>query len=209
MTPYYEDDACTIYHGDCREILPTLTRVDCVLTDPPYGVGLDYDEWDDTPSALDDLIPAVHPLMMEAAETVAITSGIVNIHRWPPSTWVLAWTWPHTGSTGKWGFNQWGPVLVYGTDPYLSAGKGRHPDVIQCGANDYAASGHPCPKPQQAWARILQRVSPFGESVLDPFMGSGTTLRVAKDHGRKAIGIELSERYCEIAARRLGQEVLL
>lgn len=207
MTPYYEDDFATIYHGDCREVLPSLTA-DAVLTDPPYGVSLGYDCYDDTPEALVALVPEVAPMLLRVAPVVAVTPGIVNLHLWPQSTWVLAWTWPHTGSTGKWGFNQWGPVLVYGTDPFLSAGKGRHPDVIACSAADTMHSGHPCPKPEQAWERILLRISPFGRSVVDPFMGSGTTLRVAKNLGRKAVGIDLSEAYCEIAAKRLAQEVL-
>jgi DNA modification methylase len=108
--PYYEDDAVTIYHGDCREILPTLTA-DAIVTDPPYGVSLG----------------------------------------------------DHRGATET-------------------------------------RRGH------VRWAVDL--ASSPGELVLDPFMGSGTTLRAAKDLGRKAIGIEIDERYCEIAVERMGQEVL-
>jgi site-specific DNA-methyltransferase (adenine-specific) len=108
----------------------------------------------------------------------------------------------------------WQPILVYGTDPYLKRGMGSRPDTISVGAGgaglgEVGASEHPCPKPLDVWKRILLRVSPVeGELVLDPFMGSGTTLRAAKDLGRKAIGIEIEERYCEIAAKRLAQEVL-
>jgi site-specific DNA-methyltransferase (adenine-specific) len=70
-------------------------------------------------------------------------------------------------------------------------------------------NGHPCPKPLKAWRRLLNNISQPEQTVLDPFMGSGTTLRTAKDLGRKAIGIEIEERYCEIAAKRLAQDVLL
>jgi len=68
--------------------------------------------------------------------------------------------------------------------------------------------GHPCPFPDDIPKRCIVATTSPGDTILDPFMGSGTTLRAAKDLGRKAIGIEISERYCEIAARRMGQEVL-
>jgi site-specific DNA-methyltransferase (adenine-specific) len=71
------------------------------------------------------------------------------------------------------------------------------------------ANGHPCPKPIGVWKWVLDRISRQGESIVDPFMGSGTTLRAAKDLGRKAIGIEIEAEYCEIAARICAQEVLL
>jgi site-specific DNA-methyltransferase (adenine-specific) len=67
-------------------------------------------------------------------------------------------------------------------------------------------NGHPCPKPIKTWTRLLERVSRPNELIVDPFMGSGTTLRAAKDTGRRAIGIEIEEKYCEIAANRMAQE---
>ena len=212
VAPYYEDDHVTLYHGDCREVLPGL-RGDVVLTDPPYGIGLGYDEYNDTTDGLDELIRDVFPLMLAAAPVVALTPGIANVWRYPPARWMLCWNQASAGSsaTGNWGFNQWQPILVYGTDPYLKRCLGRHPDVVSVGAFVPSShrSKHPCPKPIEAWRKILMRVSPAeGETVIDPFAGSGTTLDVAKYTGRKAIGIELSERYCEIAAVRLGQEVL-
>jgi len=209
--PYYQDDAVTIYHGDCREILPTLpVAPDVILGDPPYGIGLDYGAgYTDAPEMVDRLAADLLPLFRASAPVVALTPGIVNLARWPDPDWALAWMWTHTGTTGKWGFNQWGPILVWGTDPKLSARLGRHPDVIRCSPGEEPKPvGHPCPKPMRAWKRIMDRVSVPKHTILDPFMGSGTTLRAAKDLGRKAIGIELEERYCEIAAERMGQEVL-
>lgn len=208
VEPYYQDDSVTIFHGDCREILP-VCAADVVLTDPPYGVGIEYGQFSDTRDELRSLISSVFPLLKTCAPVVALTPGIANLSLWPDADWCLAWTWPHTGSTGKWGFNQWGPILVWGTDPYLAARLGRNPDVIQCGSGDEPLPlGHPCPKPMRAWRRILMRVSLPGQAIIDPFMGSGSTLRAAKDLGRKAIGIELEEKYCELAALRMGQEVL-
>jgi DNA modification methylase len=214
LTPYYQDDSATIYHGDCRDILPDLSA-DVILTDPPYGLDITYDGYDDTQPNLLQLIDEVLPLMRAAAPVVALTPGVTNMQAYPPATWCLAWTWPHTGTRGKWGFSQWGPILVYGPDPFLKNRMGARPDVVRCGATqsvgpaEWTPDGHPCPKPLVAWRQIMERVCPIpGSVILDPFMGSGTTLRAAKDLGHRSIGIEMSERYCELAAGRLAQEVL-
>lgn len=215
MEPYYSDDAVTIYHGDCREVLPGLTA-DVVLTDFPYGIDLDYGpEFDDTPQALADLVTSALPLARTAADVVALTCGVGNWWRFPEPTWVLCWHQSNSPTaSGKWGFNGWQPVLAYGSDPYLKRGLGRRSDVVSVGAGctDLINSRdmeHPCPKPLKPWTQILQRVSPAeSDLILDPFMGSGTTLTAAKYTGRKAIGIEISESYCEIAAKRLAQGVL-
>jgi DNA modification methylase len=213
MKPYYEDDWSTIYHGDCREILPSL-NADVVLTDLPYGIGLDYsDTFDDSVDYLDELVGEALPLMQSSAPVVAFTCGIVNVWRFPPAKWMLCWYQANAvSSTGYWGFNQWQPVLVYGTDPYLRRGMGRRPDVVITAAPNNGKDkrlGHPCPKPIEAWTKVQHRVSPDpSDSVLDPFMGSGSTLVAAKNAGRRAVGIDIEERFCEIAATRLSQEVL-
>ena len=212
MKPYYDQDGITIYHADAREVLPGLTA-DVVLTDLPYGVGIEYGEYQDSAENLDGLVVSTIGPMCEAAPVVALTCGIGNWWRYPEPTWVLCWYSSNSaGTTGKWGFNTWQPVLVYGTDPYLSRGLGRRPDLIVTSAPNSGADkrlGHPCPKPFQSWLKVLQRVSPVEtDLVLDPFMGSGTTLAVARHSGHRAIGIEIEERYCEIAAKRLAQGVL-
>ena len=219
MKPYYEDGAVTIYHGDCRQVIDGVgLNADVVFTDTPYGIGLDYGtSFDDTPEYLDALVADVLPLMRAAAPVVALTTGVLNQWRFPLPTWVMCWYHQGDGrSTAYYGFNQWQPVLCYGTDPYLKRCRGRQQDVIrtvaQLGTNagiDRAPVGHPCPKPLPSWRKIMLRLSPDSSDVfLDPFMGSGTTLRAAKDLGRRAIGIEIEERYCEIAAKRMAQEVL-
>lgn len=213
MTPYYEHGGITIYHGDCREVLPTLAA-DVVLTDLPYGIGLDYGtEFEDTPAYLDELVVEALPLMLAAAPVVAFTCGITNIWRFPPPRWVLCWYQTNAvGSRGFWGFNVWQPILVYGTDPYLRLGLGARPDLVATAAPNTGKDkklGHPCPKPTESWVKVLHRVSPAeSDVILDPFMGSGTTLVAAKYSGRRAIGVDIDERFCEIAALRLGQEVL-
>ena len=86
-------------------------------------------------------------------------------------------------------------------------GKGPLP-CVKSSTEQPPKNGHPCPKPEKAWAWLVDKVSTPDMIVLDPFMGSGTTLRICKDRGMRAIGIEMSEEYCEIAANRLSQEVL-
>ena len=211
--PYYDCDGITIYNADCKSILPGL-RGDVVLTDLPYGIGLDYgDSYEDSEANLDELASVVVPLMRQAAPVVGFTCGVANIWRFPAPRWVLCWYMANAcASTGRWGFNQWQPLLCYGTDPYLRNQMGRRPDVIITAAPNSGRDkrrAHPCPKPTEAWRKVLRRLCPLGsELIVDPFMGSGTTLDVAKYSGHRAIGVEINERYCEIAAKRLEQGVL-
>lgn len=220
VTPYYEDDYCTIYHGDAFELAPLLAaQVDAVVTDPPYGVGLEYGEAvDDSPELVDRIASELVPALTAACPVVLVTPGIRNVYRYPEPRHIGAWVHAPggNGSSGPWGFNGWQPILFYGKCPYLSAGKGRRPDLLVHNMAGFlharlerAAGGHPCPKPDSISKWLIVRATPEeGMTVLDPFMGSGSFLAAAKYSGRKAIGIEIEERYCEIAARRLAQEVL-
>ena len=197
MKPYYDKDGITIYHGDCREILPTLPKVDLVLTDPPYGVGLA--KWDADLVAHDWLTDA-----RAKADLVLFTPGIANLHKYPAPDWVLCWFKPgSTRRNGTGGFNHWEPVLQFGKHKWMV-------DAINlpdCANHAEYAGGHPCPKPL-ALARWLLSATQESGQVIDPFMGSGTTLVAARNLNRRAIGIEIEERYCEIAARRLAQGLL-
>lgn len=207
--PYYRDDSAAIYHGDCREILPLLPAVQLILMDPPYGNGTTYAEFEDTHENVSALVRDVMPLVLDKADVVFVTPGVANIHLYPPPRWTLCWVTPAGAGSGPWGFSCWQPVLAYGADPYLRDLKGRRPDTLIKTETSRSPGDHPCPKPLDVWRWLLLRGSTLASDViLDPFMGSGTTLRAAKDCGRFAIGIELSERYCEIAATRLAQEVL-
>jgi len=205
---FYRDDWATIYCGDCREILPMIEPVDLVLTDPPYGLNINYGTYEDTQPALQKLLSQIWPFIDASAPLKLLTPGVLNIHLYPKPTWIMVWTWEHTGTTGGWGFNQWGPILCYGTDPYLKNGMGRQLDVLRCQCLDIMQDGHPVPKPLFAWKRIMLRASiRDGETILDPFLGSGTTCVAAKNLNRKSIGIEIEPKYCEIAVKRLRQEV--
>lgn len=206
MKPYYQDDLVTIYLGDCREIMPTITRPDLVLTDPPYGIGRDgkpastsrhgghkgypFLGWDSDRPAREtfDLVRFV------SADQIIWGANYFADLLPPSSRWLiwdkgqridqadaeLAWT----------SFDA--PVRVFTLNRVVLMGDG---------------AVHPTQKPVQLMSWCLNLAGGSG-SVLDPFLGSGSTLRAAKDLGRRAIGIEIEERYCEIAAKRMSQEVL-
>jgi len=216
MKPYYQDKWVTIYHGDCREILPQLPRkVDLVLTDPPYGLNFEYPSYIDSLDNLRTLIAEVFPLLR--ATRICLTCAIKHYDLYPKADWVCAVTWDTTGSYGKCGVSQWFPILFYGNDiPGFGAVNGQiKSDTFRItGGGDVGfqrgkeESLHTCPKPFKLWKRIVTRFTLQGDFVLDPFMGIGTTLKAAKESNRYSIGIEIEEKYCEIAARRCSQEVM-
>jgi hypothetical protein len=194
MKPYYEENGIVIYHGDCREILPSLPKVDLVLTDPPY---LDGD--------LSDMLDVLLVLTARIVVTPGKQESFSWIRRKAP-VWEYAWKCSGTSSLGGSACLHilFEPILAYGFPKRpLGSDLLDFPLVV-----DPAASGHPWPKPMRLFSKLLSHFSDPDETVVDPFMGSGTTLRAAKDLGRKAIGIEIEEKYCEIAANRLRQEVL-
>ena len=211
--PYYRDDLVTLWHGDCREILPSVDQVDAIVMDPPYGNGTDYRSFDDTEANVAALMADVMPLAHQTAPLVLVTPGIGRMWTYPQPTWVLSWFSPGGTGSGPWGFTTWQPVLAYGPDPYLKAGLGRRPDGLiaqfKRGTTVNVKVDHPCPKSERIMRWLVQRVTTDEtKTVLDPFAGSGSTLVAAKRLGRRSIGVELDERYCEIAAKRLAQGVL-
>ena len=208
MKPYYQDDYATIWHGDCREILPHLEPVDLVLTDPPYGIGEEYKSFNDTPENVKNLVSEIIPIALKKSKRCLLTCATRQIHFYPPPNWIIAWINRAGTGMNPWGFTCWQPILCYGKCPYLAERKGSRPDIIEHSESS-EKNGHPCPKPITFWKKVLLRGSFYQtESILDPFMGSGTTLVAAKNLNHKSIGIEIEEKYCEIAAKRLSQEVL-
>jgi len=213
--PYYERDGITIYCADCRDILPLLGPVDLVLTDPDYNgknIGVDSREYH---GGMPNLSPEEYAawcadwfgLLSRLTDRIALSCGIRHIWNYPPARWVLAWFKPGAVSyNGLGGLNVWEPILLYGQgmpkvvlDAYEST-----PRNFSTGPE----RGHPCPKHPGLWQWILDSISRPGETVLDPFLGSGTTAVAAKKLGRKCVGIEREEKYVEIAVKRLAQEVL-
>jgi site-specific DNA-methyltransferase (adenine-specific) len=216
MTPYYDHAGVTIYHGDCRDILPGLSA-DALVTDPPYGIGWPRATWDDDPAA--------YPAMIRwlVAEAVRGITGYCFVfqamrrcadwHDWFPDVWRIfaaCKNFAQIRPTGVW--HSWDPVIFWTNASNAapnSATLNRDYHVGNVAGVFGERSEHPAPRPLDTMRHIVACAAGDGETVIDPFMGSGTTLRAAKDLGRRAIGIELNERYCEIAADRLRQEVLL
>jgi DNA modification methylase len=203
MKPYYEHAGMTIYHGDCRELLQEMPRVNAVITDPPYGTG-----WVLGGGTAGEF-KARHE---KPAWDVFTTDWLDLVNGVPKAVFC-----PVNRAFDLVGATLNGAVLYYKkTNPRPN---GPNREAVVCCPIPYQISQweyesyngdnphHPCQKPEDVMRWIIRGMSEKDQTVLDPFMGSGTTLVAAKNLGRKAIGIEIEEKYCEIAANRLAQEV--
>lgn len=210
MTPYYQDSAVTIYHGDCLEFVGDdgswLPEIDLLLTDPPYGIGLQtQDNHLDAPWKDDEGAPDMRPFLF--CREHVIWGG--NYFALPPSEGWLIWIKRPRGYDFDDDPRNYAVIEMAWTDLPTKPRMKHH--VWDGGKREGDRSNreflHPTQKPLELmrWCIHLSRTT---GTVLDPFMGSGTTLRAAKDVGRRAIGIEREEAYCEIAAKRMSQESL-
>ena len=204
MTPWKRVETigdCTLYLGDCLDVMPTLGKVDAVVTDPPYGVGFKYKTHDDTNIGYSDwCLLWKHDLDELTDGPIAISCGMVNIQDWAKPTWILCWHKPASMGRCAVGFNNWEPVLIYGKPR-----NGQIADVFKAIIiPDKSINGHPCPKPLGWGLALVERISKPTDTILDPFMGSGTTGVACVKLGRKFIGIELDEGYFDIACKRIA-----
>ena len=199
----------TLYLGDCMDILPTLDKVDAVVTDPPYGIGFPYYGYEDTRNELRRLIAHLFD-NRGIAERFVILPGVTQIHEYPPPEWTGCITWNTTGSFGKYGYTQWMPVLLYGKDldgfGRVNGTKKTDTFSISGGAGvgfqrTKEEKQHTCPKPENIMRWCVNRFS--AGAVIDPFMGSGTTGVACANLGRKFIGIEKEPKYFDIACQRI------
>jgi hypothetical protein len=195
VTPYYADDLVTIYHADCRTFqIPGLA--DAIVTDPPYGTGFDGVAGDE--SFPFDVLPGGLPCIAFASPKRAV-DDLRSFVR-PPDrvmVWAPAFSWSKQSDGGV--LYKWTPIYCWNTLP-----TGRNEptgDVF----TEHDAGASSITKPVALMRRLLPLVPGV---ILDPFMGKGSTLVAAKSLGRRAIGVEIEERYCEIAANRCRQEVL-
>ena len=199
MKPYYEHGGITIYHADCREVLPQLGQFDLLLTDPPYGINANKQtlgsgqkrfhrsgDWDkEAPEYLEQL--------MGLADKCCLWGG--NYFQLPKTNDWLCWHKLNDGlsfSEFELAWTNFGKQCRH-LQHHWGSEKKLHPTQK--------------PLPVIRWC-LRQADMPEAGSIFDPFMGSGTTLEAAKLNGYTATGIEIDEKYCEIAANRLAQEVL-
>ncbi len=194
MKPYYQDKWVTIYHGDCREILPSLPKVDLVLTDPPYGHGKrlnggtwgNHESWDNQTS---EIVPSL------VAKTPSIVWG-GQFYQLPINRGWLIW-YKRDAATSM------SDAELAWTNLNMNTLLFDYPIA----AVNAERVGHPTQKPVALFCWCLQFLRD-AQTILDPFLGSGTTCVAAKKLNRTSIGIEIEEKYCEIAARRCSQEVM-
>lgn len=212
MKPYYEEKGTTIYNADCRDVLALLPKIDLVLTDPPYGIetgivkdrptncqrrkGHTRESWDQKVDG--DLMEAIDGLNAE----IIMWGG--NYYYLPPCRGWLSWFKPDAPPSMAQFELAWRNV-------------DRNAKQIKCSIAETNAErcGHPTQKPLKVMLWSIQQSDSYNALyghanavILDPFMGSGTTLVAAKRLGYKAIGIEVDKRYCKMAVERLRQSVL-
>jgi len=255
VTPYYSDPSgIVIYHGDCREVLPTLPNesADIVWTDPPYGhnnndgdlihrweAALGHPPCDENPS-LARPIANDGPEEMRAVVDAALKECARILKRdccccccccggggpRPTFAWLAermdrdglsffhSVIWDKGGLGMGWRYRRNHEMVMVahrkgGKLKWEWAGKGEETaNVVRIGKVIPQADDHPTPKPEALIGHFLRLHGKAGDVVLDPFMGHGPTLAVAKRMGMRAIGIELNEEYCEVAAKRLAQGAL-
>ncbi len=225
---------CTLYLGDCREVLPTLGKVDAVVTDPPYAVSVAGSKAVGVPGkgtrrldffAGDDDWAAMNRLVRDAISKTIATGpssfvawcshrqiGFINdlLEEDGYSTRMLFWrkSCPPPAPPGA-GFSSAAETAVYAYKAGRFWGGGQYdPNVFECDNYRHGQPGkvaHPTQKPLQLIQWNVERVAAHGALVLDPFMGSGTTGVACVKLGRKFIGIEIDETYFDIACRRIEQ----
>jgi site-specific DNA-methyltransferase (adenine-specific) len=254
MRPYYEDESVTLYHGDCLDVLPTITDVDLIVTSPPYNLGVTtgggFGHWKDGQPhgntkgkwvnakhggdgiGYDDHNDAMPYVEYEAWQKKVLAAcwsslskrGAIFYNHKPRVQAKTLWlplelnpglpvrqiiVWARAGGmnfapTHYVPTHEW--IVVFAKDGFRlrdrpASGVGDVWRIPQDGDNK-----HPAPFPLGLPARAIETTAPT--LVCDPFAGSGSTLRAAKDAGVRAVGIEKSERYCEMAVKRLAQESL-
>lgn len=199
--PYYDDGICTIYHGDSRDFDFTA---DLMLTDPNYGIGWGprvnhrNTPWKDTERSQVRLLGTNN----------CIWGGNYFTDQLPPTESWFIWLKRPAGFDGD---SRTYAVCEMAWSDY--GGKPRTKTHVwdggkRAGEKQNRSFCHPAQKPLELMRWCIEAAPNNPQTIIDPFMGSGTTLRAAKDLNRKCIGIELEERYCEVAAKRLSQEVL-
>ncbi len=222
MKPYYQDEWVTIYHGDCREILPQLPKVDLVLTDPPYTTPVVTSFGRQRAKNYGDL--SIQKYYLESLERDLVPilndSGAILFHCDDAYAGILFATFYHwhtcqylVWDKGRIGlgrpFRRQHELLLFATlgENFEFFNGKTIPTVLKYSVVASAERLHGAQKPIELVSDLLEALSPPEGIILDPFLGSGTTAYCAKKLNRKCIGIEIEEKHCEIAAKRCSQGV--
>jgi site-specific DNA-methyltransferase (adenine-specific) len=200
--PYFQNELVTLYHGDCLEVTEWLTA-DVLVTDPPYGMSY-KSGWTDRSEIANDSTIEVRDCALELWGTKpALVFGTWRVERPQATRNVLIWSKGEDPGMGDlsmpWGLSH---------EEIYVLGKGfvgqRSSSVIKANKPPVATRpDHPTPKPVGLMEQLIAKTQGV---VADPFAGSGATLMAARNLGRKVIGVEMEEKYCEIIANRLSQE---
>jgi len=209
MEPYYSDDLVTLYRGDCHEVTVWL-EADVLVTDPPYGIkwrGGGYNGQRKHDGITNDGDTAARDGVLDTwGDRPALVFGAPLLPQPAGTKQILVWQKPAdsgvVGSNYGWR-RDWEAIYVLGE--WLRLPAARSSVIATPGGMGGYLNGHPHAKPTGLMERLIETCS---GTIADPFAGSGSTLVAAKQLGRRAIGVELEERYCEIAARRLAQDTL-
>jgi site-specific DNA-methyltransferase (adenine-specific)/modification methylase len=191
-------EGVTLYLGDCREILPTLGKVDAVVTDPPYGIGFAAQptKWQrragQQAEAWDDQAIADFPSLIDRAPHKLVWGG--NYYALPPSRGWLVWHKPDAP-----------PSMASLELCWTNLNRNARHISVSIGATNAERVGHPTQKPLAVMQWCIEQIPPPATLILDPFMGSGTTGVAAVNLGRKFIGIEIEPKYFDIACRRISE----
>jgi site-specific DNA-methyltransferase (adenine-specific) len=232
-SPYYDDGTVTIWHGDALDLLGQQSSIDAVIADPPYASGARTEaaksssgammrglRWNAKPIDLDQMTTtgfvwllrhvalATYPLLPDGGSFVSF----IDWRQWPNLVGALetanlrvqAMVVWDKGSMGLGnGFRVQHELICHTAKGVPQVYDRGCPNVLRFARVD--SDLHPSPKPVGLMGKLIEVVTPSGGTVLDPFMGSGSTLVAARSIGRRAVGYERDERYCEIAAKRLAQ----
>lgn len=225
MTPYYQDDLVTIYHGDALDIAPTLGMVDLILTDPPFFMPVQHyaartewqKSWGDTTIlarwwglVADALVPLLRPTghFVTFCDDESYSVFYPELYRRFDTLNCLVWDKGAIGMGSPWRHSHELLISARRTGSKWTGGNVAVSDVLRVRTIPSGDRFHPVDKPTELLRMLIGPTTAAGDEVLDPFLGGGSTLVAAKEAGRRAIGIEIEERYCEIAANRCRQEVL-